>query len=210
MSDFFKYLFEGYGYAPIEEDDDADTESQDPTADANAEEPLADGNADADGLDNLDQLQTADDNASEPESDDEVISVDDLTDAQEKMNKKINQSNDLIGNVDKRINSLLASLDNINSHIQSNNKKIEDLEREIKERIPDDQEKLNTRSINSYPYNEKTDEFIDKHGKDGNYHGDKEEYTITDKDANSYDKNTIADSFNADDYKQDLISMLGI
>jgi hypothetical protein len=83
--------------------------------------------------------------------DEEVIDVDDLTNAQEK-------TYDKIGSLSKKFDKLLSVIDKFEEVIQMNDEKIESLEANIKaeleKRNPTAIEKLNLRSQNdSYPFN---------------------------------------------------------
>lgn len=92
----------------------------------------------------------------------------------------------------------LSNMDTITS-------KIENLEREIEKRNPTQEEKLEMRSFDSFPYNLKlTDYWAEKEGPynvlDTGEKKEPEEYVLTQDDIdNEYNDGDIADSFNDDD-----------
>ena len=79
--------------------------------------------------------------------------------------------------------------------------KISSLETEMKERIPTPKEKLELRSLDSYPYNVKlTDFWEDKGMLDNEEEKEDGEYTLTDDDIKGdYNEIDIKDSFDNDD-----------
>lgn len=150
--------------------------------DDNGQEPLMptdDNNQGEQGLDNQQPPMRTDDNKGgeitdipspnmntdteeETDSDDEV-DVTELTDAQEKMNKKINSVGKDIAHSDETINKLMQSLDKISDIIKSNDAKIAELQREIQKRNPTPLEKLDLRSVEtSTPYNVRPNDFWNK------------------------------------------------
>ena len=150
--------------------------------DDNGQEPLMptdDNNQGEQGLDNQQPPMRTDDNTGgeitdipspnmntdteeETDSDDEV-DVTELTDAQEKMNKKINSVGKDIAHSDETINKLMQSLDKISDIIKSNDAKIAELQREIQKRNPTPLEKLDLRSVEtSTPYNVRPNDFWNK------------------------------------------------
>lgn len=102
------------------------------------------------------------------------------------------------------LESRVASMDNITT-------KIEDLEKEIVKRNPTPVEKLEMRSLSSYPYNQKlTDYWADKEGPYNVMGGEKEkeEFVLTQKDVDyDYSEPQIKKSFGVspDDYEEEEI-----
>ena len=89
---------------------------------------------------------------------------------------------------------------------------IADLENELEKRMPTEEEKLEMRSLDSYPYNLKlTDYWADKEGKydvldDEGKEGEEQEYVLTQKDVeDGYDEKEIRDSLTKDDYDEEEI-----
>jgi hypothetical protein len=153
------------------------------------------------------------------EEDDDVIDVDDLTDAQEKMNKKVNHVGKDVSSMDNRINQLMTALDKMESMINSNNDKIEQLNAEFKARVQTPTEKLNLRSLDSYPFNVKPTEYWAKVTKDmpqysvtdDNDIPTEKEYVIKQSDVDNVPDKEIEDSFIIDDkFRQDINKIFGL
>lgn len=153
--------------------------------------------------------------------DNEVIDVEDLTQAQEKVNDKVNHIGKNLGSVDDRINSLMKALDKMEAMINKNNAKIEDLNNEFQKRIKTPTEKLNLRSLDSYPFNVKPTEYWDKAVKDmpqysvtdDNEIPTQKEYTIHQSDIDSMSDKEIEDSFDSvidDNMRQDINKIFGL
>ena len=155
---------------------------------------------------------------SEPEEEDDVIDVDDLTDAQEEVNDKVNSLGRDLGNVDKKIGKLIGAIDVLQSMFDKNNEKIEDLKKEIEKRNPTQTEKLNLRSIDSYPFSQKPTDYWSKKTADSNYsvYADNDEpttqeYVITNNDVDDFTEREIADSFSiADELDQNIKKIFGL
>ena len=104
----------------------------------------------------------------------------------------------------------LADLEARISNMDAVSGKIEELENEIIKRNPTPVEKLEMRSLSSYPYSQKlTDYWADKKGAyDVMGNEEKEEYTLTQDDVeNSYSEGDIKQSFTVkdDDYEEEDI-----
>ena len=147
------------------------------------------------------------------QSDDVVIDVDDITNAQEEMNDKVNAIGKNLGKVDQRIEDLFMAVDKITKRIDSNNQEIEKFKAEFEKRNPTPTEKLNLRSLDSYPFNVTPEEFWK--GKMGNSNSNYEiyadnsepvakTYEITVDDIDKVDNASVVDSFMDDDDDQDL------
>ena len=150
---------------------------------------------------------------------DDVIDVDDLTNAQEKMNKKINHVGKDVSSLDDRIGQLMSALDNMENMINSTNSKIEQLNTEFQNRVKSPTEKLNLRSLDSYPFSVKPTEYWDKLAKENpNYSvksdndDEEKEYTITQDDVDNVSDSEIAKSFDLidDDMRQDINKIFGL
>ena len=154
----------------------------------------------------------------EPEEEDDVIDVDDLTDAQEKVNDKVNSVGRDLGQVDKKIGSLIGAIEKLQGMFDQNNKNIEDLKKEIEKRNPTQTEKLNLRSIDSYPFSEKPTDYWQKKSANSNYsaYADNDEpttqeYVITNDDVDDFTEREIADSFSiADELDQNIKKIFGL
>ena len=86
---------------------------------------------------------------------DEVIDVDELTQSQETTEFKVD-------NVDDKLNKVLKIISKFNDAIEANDQKIEDLKKEFQKRNPTAEETLNLRSLASYPFSERPDEYCNK------------------------------------------------
>ena len=155
-----------------------------------------------------------------PMEDEEVIDVDDITNAQEKMNNKVNHVGKELGDVDDKIATLLTSLEKMEQMINNNNQEIAKFKQEFEKRNPTQTERLNLRSLDSYPFNVNPKDYWAEKGIDpnSNYSGygdnDKpttDEYIITNNDVDDFDEREIEQSFNiADELNQDIKKIFGL
>ena len=90
---------------------------------------------------------------------DEVVDVDELTQSQETTEFKVD-------NVDDKLNKVLKIISKFNDAIEANDQKIEDLKKEFQKRNPTAEETLNLRSLTSYPFSERPDEYWKKQQQD--------------------------------------------
>lgn len=127
---------------------------------------------------------------------DEVIDVDDLTNAQEEIDDKVSE-------LDAKFSKLMAAIEGFDSIINSNNAKIDDLKAELEKRNPTPVEKLNLRAKEAYPFNVSPNEFWKDKGETSNYEigddmeGAEEEYIITQDDIDDVtDWKNISDTLN--------------
>lgn len=140
--------------------------------DPNAEMPPMDGDPNAMGADPNGEMSPMDDpNAMGDEEGiedidmeteqpgDEVIDVDELTQSQETTEFKVD-------NVDDKLNKVLKIISKFNDAIEANDQKIEDLKKEFQKRNPTAEETLNLRSLASYPFSERPDEYWKKQQQD--------------------------------------------
>ena len=173
-------------------------------ADQNAgADPMADqiGGADMGGEDPL-----ADASGDMSEDDGETIDIDGLTKAQDKLNVKQNHIGRDLSKVDTRITSLIDTINNLLSKVDSNNSEIESLKAEFEKRNPTQTEKLNLRSLDSYPFNIKPNEYWDEKAKQGGYEAYSDnaepttkEYTITNDDVDNPSDDIAKTFFKIDD-----------
>ena len=168
----------------------------DPMGDPNAQDPIAG----ADPMGSEDPLADAD-MGEDNEEDGTSIDIDGLTKAEDKLNVKQNRIGRDISKVDNRISSLIDSIGNLLSKVDSNNAEIEALKAEFEKRNPTQTEKLNLRSLDSYPFNVKPNEYWAQKAKEGGYEAyadnaepTTQEYIITNDDVDNPAED-IADTF---------------
>lgn len=131
------------------------------------------------------------------ESDDEVIDVDDLTASQEETEIKID-------GVDDKLVQLLKIVNNFQAALDQNSKEIEELKIEFAKRNPTQTEKLNLRSLDSYPYNERPHDFWANNIRHkGNYQVTANNDIPANKDEQSFEitKNDVLGGSDRDIYK---------
>ena len=141
----------------------------------------------------------------EPEMDgemesDEVIDVDDLTQSQETTEYKLD-------GVDDKLNQLINIVGKFAQAIDDNEEKMEELKRELEERNPSQQERLNIRSMSGSPYTvSPQDYWSSQNARNPQYNviadndvapnEEDELYTITDDDIKNFNKSEIEKSIN--------------
>lgn len=161
------------------------------------------------------------DDAPIPQENDEVIDVEQLTDAQESMNDKVNLVGRNLGDVDSKITQLLGSLEKMQAMIDNNNQEIANFKQEFEKRNPTQTEKLNLRSLDSYPFNVKPQDYWKEKSEElgSNYSAyadnDKsttQEYEITNSDVDDFDEREIEHSFDADldELNQNIAKIFGL
>lgn len=169
------------GGAPTDPNGGADPIADPMGADAGMEDPL--------------------DGADEEQDDGNTIDIDGLTRAEDKLNVKQNQIGRDVAKVDDRISTLIDTIGKLQTALDSNNSELEALKAEFEKRNPTQTEKLNLRSLDSYPFNVKpTDYWADKAAQGGyeaiadNDKPTTQEYVITNDDVDNPSKD-IADTF---------------
>lgn len=131
---------------------------------------------------------------------DEVVDVDELTQSQEATEFKVD-------NVDDKLNKVLDVISKFEDAIAANDQKIEDLKHEFAKRNPTAEETLNLRSLASYPFSERPDEYWKKQQEEHpNYN------VISDNDVSTSDeqkefeiRKSDVDNFN----ERDILKSLG-
>ena len=140
----------------------------------------------------------------EPAGDEEEIDVTELVDSTDEAKSAASKASHNTQILMKKLEDMearIASMDAVSG-------KIEDLEKEIIKRNPTPVEKLEMRSLSSYPYTQKlTDYWADKHGAYDVMDKDKPEEYVLDKEAvdADYSENDIKQSFGVkeDDYDEE-------
>ena len=138
---------------------------------------------------------------SEGQDDGDTIDIDGLTRAQDKLNVKQNHVGRDLSKVDTKIKTLIDTIQNLQDKLDANNSEIESLKSEFEKRNPTQTEKLNLRSLDSYPFNVKPNEYWEKKAKQGGYdtYSDNDEptskeYVITNNDVDNPTRD-VADTF---------------
>ena len=174
----------------------------DPNAMGGAPDPMADPMGDDMGGED----PLADASGDMSEDDGSTIDIDGLTKAQDKLNVKQNHIGRDLSNVDSRISSLIDSISNLLSKVDSNNQEIEALKAEFEKRNPTQTEKLNLRSLDSYPFNVKPTDYWAQKAAEGGYEAysdnaepTTQEYTITNDDVDNPDDDIAKTFFKIDD-----------
>ena len=154
----------------------------------------------------------------EPEEDEDVLDIDDLTDAQEKLNDKENAIGKDLGKVDSRIEKLIGAVETLKAMFDKNNQEIEAFKAEFEKRNPTQTERLNLRSLDSYPFVDKPTDYWGRKAETSNYSAyadndepTSQEYVITNSDVDDFSEREIADSFSLDDsINQDIKKIFGL
>ena len=142
-----------------------------------------------------------DEDESEGQDDSDTIDIDGLTRAQDKLNIKQNHVGRDLSKVDTKIKTLIDTIQNLQNKLDANNSEIESLKSEFEKRNPTQTEKLNLRSLDSYPFNVKPNEYWEKKARQGGYdaYSDNDEptskeYVITNNDVDNPTRD-VADTF---------------
>lgn len=146
------------------------------------------------------------DGASTMQDGDEVIDVDDLTDAQEDTEKKVSRLDGKLDGVDDRISTLLKVVDKFQDALDQNSEKIRDLQADLQRRMPTDQERIDLRTHESGPFNVKPGTYWEKvNAENPNYSvtvngrepgsDDGKEYTLRDSEIKGINDFDVARSF---------------
>lgn len=149
------------------------------------------------------------DDAVEPEapvedlaSDEVELDVTELVRGSEAAKESADAANSKIEQLMNMVNKLETQL----SAMSTISNKIEDLEKEIELRNPTPKEKLEMRSLDSYPYTVKLTDFWAEKGDryDTGAEEKPKEYVLTQQDVdNDYIESNIEDSFDANEYEED-------
>jgi len=189
--------------APVEDNLDADVEDITSDIEANSEnpeEPVDDTNAQTPEV--APEAPVAEPAPMEEPSGDEIeLDVTELVKGSEAAKQSADAAN-------SKIEQLMSMVDKLENQLTSMSKisnKIENLEKEIERRNPTPKEKLEMRSLDSYPYSVKLSDFWSEKGDrydTGTEPKKPEEYVLTQKDVDDdYSESNIEDSFD-DDYEE--------
>jgi len=183
---------------PAEDDtaEEGGEETEDPFADAGEEDTLEldseEGTGETDPFDGEEGMEVEDEFATD-EGGEETVEVD-VTDIVD----KAEQTRTEIEGMTAKMDELLGKLGDLEGKVGDMDQvinKIDDLEKEITDRNPTPVERLEMRSMDSFPYSVSlTDYWSDKEGYDVGKE-EKEEYVITQKDVEDYSTTEIKNSF---------------
>lgn len=138
----------------------------------------------------------------EPAGDEVELDVTELVRGSEAAKESADAANEKIAQLMDMVNKLETQL----SGMSTITNKIDDLEKEIERRNPTPVEKLEMRSLDSFPYNIKLSDFWVEKGErydTGSEEKQPEEYVLTQQDVdNDYIESDIEDSFDADEYEE--------
>lgn len=147
--------------------------------------------------------------------DDEVIDVDELTQAQEETEEKID---DVEVSMEKGFKKLINVVDKLQQMIDANSANMNQIKQEIEKRNPTPIEKLNMRAANdSYPFNVSPNDYWKEKEATSNYRiggenePDAEQYTITQADIdNDVDFQRIAKELESQEFNQNLMHIFNL
>jgi hypothetical protein len=174
-----------------------DTETEEPAGDTATEEPTGD-TATEEPTGDEEDVEIEDEFADTEETEDsDTVEVDvtDLVDNSEETKKSVSDVSD-------KMEELLSKLSELEDQVSGMDKvinKIDSLEKEIEKRNPTPVERLEMRSMQSFPYSVKlTDFWADKEGYEATDDSE-EEYILRQSDVENFDRNEIKASFNYSD-----------
>lgn len=161
-------------------------------------------------------MEGMDDMGTEPmQPDDEVIDVDELTQAQEETEEKVDDMQIYMGKGFKKLLNVVNKLDQMIDNSIAN---MENIKQEIEKRNPTPMEKLNMRAANdSYPFNVSPNDYWANKEATSNYRigGEDEEdapqYTITQGDIDKMtDFQQISKDLSDANFNQNLMNIFGL
>ena len=195
--------------------------------DGTTDNQMMDGNEGAPGFNPQDNMmgneqempvdmEGMDDIGTEPmQPDDEVIDVDELTQAQEETEEKVDDMQSYMGKGFKKLLNVVNKLDQMIDNSIAN---MENIKQEIEKRNPTPMEKLNMRAANdSYPFNVSPNDYWANKEATSNYRigGEDEEdapqYTITQGDIDKMtDFQQISKDLSDANFNQNLMNIFGL
>lgn len=129
----------------------------------------------------------------------EEVDVTDLVNMTKNIKSELEQSKTENGDVIRKMDDVFSKLDDLETKLSSMDNilsKIDQLGARVEEMKPTSpQEKLEMRSLDSYPFNEKPQEFF-AHKQDEMRASGKNEYVLTKNDVENYSKETLTKTFN--------------
>ena len=147
-------------------------------------------------------LEIEDEFADEEIGGDETVEVD-VTDIVDKAEETRNEIEGLTSKMEELMGNFSELSDQVTGMDQVIDK-IEGLEKEIEKRNPTPVEKLEMRSLDSFPYSIKlTDYWADKEGYENGEEKEEKDYTLTQQDVDDYSESEIKNSFDYEDNDED-------
>ena len=143
-------------------------------------------------------MEVEDEFVEEPVGEETVeVDVTDIVDKAEETRSEIE-------GITSKMEELMGNLEDLSTKVTGMDQvidKIDNLEKEIEKRNPTPVERLEMRSMDSFPYSIKlTDFWSDKEGYNtGEEEAPQEDYTLTQKDVDEYSETDIKDSFDYDE-----------
>lgn len=185
---------------PAEEDAEGETEEETEEETTTEDDPFGDIETETEETEETDPfgdegaVEIEDEFADEPDTDTDTVEVD-VTDIVDKAEETRGEIDALTSKMDE----LLGKFGDLEGQITNMDKvidKIDSLEKEIEERNPTPVEKLEMRSMDSFPYSVSlTDFWKEQEGYDTGSE-DKEEFVITKQDVDEFSQTEIQQSFN--------------
>ena len=190
-------FFDVGGEDPVADTEDT-PEGETEEVDTEEETPEEGGETDPFGSDTEVEDEFADEDM-EMGGDDETVEVD-VTDIVD----KTEETKASVDDMGSKMDDLLSKLSDLESQVTDMDgviNKIDDLEIEIEKRNPTPVERLEMRSMDSFPYSVKlTDYWKDKEGYDASEPED--EYTLTQSDVDNFEDKEIRASFESDNEEE--------
>jgi hypothetical protein len=136
-----------------------------------------------------------------PEGDTEEIDITDLVNMTKSIKKELDSKKESSGDVNSKMNDVFTKLDDLEKKLSNMDNiinKIEELGSKVENMRPKSpQEKLELRSLDSYPFNQNPQQFF-ANKQDEMMQSGKNEYVLTKDEIQNYSKDTIRDTFNSD------------
>jgi hypothetical protein len=176
--------------------DNAETEEVDTTEDPFATDNTETEEVPTDPFAGEEGIEVEDEFASEDMGDEDTVEIN-VTDIVD----KTEETKTSVDGVNNKMDDLMSKLSDLESQISGMDQvigKIDDLEKEIEKRNPTPVERLEMRSMDSFPYSVKlTDFWNEQEGYDTSE--EEKEYILTQDDVDNYDEKEIRSSFNPND-----------
>ncbi len=176
-------------------EDEVETEDE-----VSTEEPETGGLDDA--LSTTEELPMDDDVEPSEDSDTEEVDVTDLVDGQKELEEKFKSTEEKIDQSVEKVDGVFSKLDDLEQKMGELDKlynAIDDLGDKIEQAKPKTPEqKLELRSLDSYPYNQKLTDFFDDKEVEMDVTG-KDDYVLTSDDVKNMSEKDVKDSFVAPD-----------